>query len=85
MRNWSDVLPEDVAMRQAAWERRRQIIRANDAGMPLIAIARQLGLSQSRICQLNDRQRRLEKSGRRAPILEYFTYLDEQLRCAVRQ
>lgn len=52
MRRWQDVLPEDVARKQARWERQARVVRARQAGATFAAIGRGLGVSRSHTAQI---------------------------------
>jgi predicted transcriptional regulator len=66
MRDWHDVLPRGVAIRQNAWDRVRQIGRMRDLGMTEKMIGARLGISQGRVHQL------LLKRNGYSPIEQYF-------------
>lgn len=51
--DWEALVPSDVALDQIAWERRRVIARAHNAGAKLADIAQKLGVSYTRVYQLN--------------------------------
>lgn len=50
--NWGDVLPSNVAKRQAQWERRHRVRIALDAGADASEIASRLSVGRSRVFQL---------------------------------
>jgi hypothetical protein len=62
------LLPESVAIHQAAYERRRQALRAHQAGVSRKVIAARLGVSTSRVSQMIIQA----MEPRRAPIEFYF-------------
>lgn len=76
VRKWSNVLPRGLAQRQTAWERRCRIVRAHDAGVGFVLIGEKMGIGHVRVAQLYHHQKWLDRSSRRAPILEYFECLD---------
>jgi DNA-directed RNA polymerase specialized sigma24 family protein len=50
--DWMALLPEEVALRQAAWEKRRAVVRAVRSGVSQKDIAAFMGVSSSRVHQL---------------------------------
>lgn len=70
MRDWSDVLPSRMAIQQQSEERRKTILRACEAGMLQMDIAKALSVSRGRVSQmyrLGERRR-----GKPSPIEQYF-------------
>jgi len=55
--NWFDLLPESIAARQIAWEKRRRVWFAVQSGATRQVIADHLGVSAARIQQLVERAR----------------------------
>jgi predicted transcriptional regulator len=50
--NWYDVLPNQIACQQVAFERRAQVRRVHDSGVSQTSIASLLGVSRGRVRQL---------------------------------
>lgn len=62
--DWSALVPDHIAARQVAWERRRRILRACSAGAGVGMIAAAMGLSRGRVSQLRDQA----KTQGRSPV-----------------
>lgn len=60
--NWEDLVPDEIAIHQRAWERRRAIWRMRELGFNFYEIGARFGVHQSRAATLyhkaqNDRRR----------------------------
>ncbi len=68
-RNWEDVVPEDVALAQRAFDRGRRILRVYRAGCMQKEIARRLGVTSARVHQIVKREkRRMVEEGCGSPV-----------------
>jgi hypothetical protein len=70
--DWCDLVPEDLGLRQSAWEKRHRILRGLDAGASVKEIARSLKISEGRVGQLAHRARFDVSRGIKAPVLGYL-------------
>lgn len=52
MRNWYDVLPNDIARKQIVWERYQRAQRMREAKLTYRAIAEAFGVSRARAAQM---------------------------------
>lgn len=80
-RQWADLLPTFVAIKQAAWQRRMSMLRAVESGATFSEIARHLGLSPTVIRSYVIQQRGRLTRGERAPIEDFLTpagFTDEE-------
>jgi hypothetical protein len=73
--DWCDLVPEDLGLRQNAWEKRHRILRGLEAGASVKEIARSLKISEGRVGQLAHRARFDVGRKCKAPVLGY---LEEQ-------
>jgi transcriptional regulator len=71
MRNWEDVLPEKLAMYQAAWEKRRRIMHARNNGATFNEIAKALKISRERVRHMDAKARRSEN--KKSPVELYLS------------
>ncbi len=62
-RNWEDVVPEDVARAQQAFDRGRRILRVYRAGCMQKEIALRLGVTSARVHQIVKREKSRHEDG----------------------
>jgi len=72
MRNWSDVLPESVAIEQKQWERNQAIWRAYQELGTCREVGAAVGVSAGRITQIVARCKRHKREGWRSPIERFL-------------
>lgn len=65
------LLPEPIAIRQAAWERRVQVLRARLAGATLACMADKMGVSKTRVNQMSWKAAREAARGTLSPATRY--------------
>lgn len=70
MRNWSDVLPEPIAIQQHAYERAQQVARMRAVGLTNKQIEERTGISVKRISLFIAKASR--QAERLSPIEKYF-------------
>lgn len=74
MRDWSDVLPSQVAISQASWDRGIEVLRMREiAKMTYEKIGQRLGLSKGRVGQIYAKAVRSRSRSYRSPIEKYFS------------
>jgi hypothetical protein len=66
--SWKDIVPEEIAIGQAAWERRHAMLRAHHAGATLAVISANVGLSRGRVGHIVQQAQREVDLGSRSPI-----------------
>jgi len=71
MRNWEDVLPPEIARKQAIWERNWQMYRLRSAGVSCSEIAKRFNLSRYRVDEITNNLWR-DKRHKTPPIQLYF-------------
>lgn len=57
MRNWRELVPEDVASKQASWDRGMSVARMRSVGLAFSEIARRLDISVDRVRQIHSHYR----------------------------
>lgn len=73
---WRDIVPDEVAERQVAYERDATVYRMKSVGMTFLAIAERIGLSPHRVRQLFLRQEGRVERGALSPVEEYLNESD---------
>jgi hypothetical protein len=68
--NWADLLPPQVAVSQAAYERAGRVLNARRAGATLTQIAERMGRSVERVRQLENKA--TKQTGKLSPIEKYY-------------
>lgn len=69
---WADVVPADVAERQAVWERVHRVLRARQGGARTDEIAKALRVSRERV-------RQMELKAKRWPVAPVLRFCDESV------
>lgn len=69
--NWHDVLPEQIAINQIAFERREMVLRAYQAGAKQKEIAAKLGISPSIVSDMVRKALKHKAKGTKPPVTSW--------------
>jgi hypothetical protein len=78
--NWHDLVPENVAVAQQAWERKARALRMRTLGFAYKDIAKRFGISAGRAHQIVARAEREKAKGHLSPVEGYMHYRAEDMR-----